>query len=261
LGYLVCPNSIAINPAICKFGSLINAVINSDKEAIPFANFGEAPIRIQKDTLLGTLQAYIPPPKMVESFLNIADIFQGLPPIAPDNPEGKYPSGYPFLIDPPKDPKADFEKADISGHWGEEFTSKIRAVIVEHTDLFREGLGCFNNEITMPIPFKDGTSVSDLKQTPYSLSLKDRRAMDEILDPLKAAGVIEDVPLGEPSPVASPAFVIWRDGKARVIVDLRRVNTKLHLDAYPLPKQEDIFAQIGGAVIFSILDIVKSFFQ
>jgi hypothetical protein len=60
----------------------------------------------------------------------------------------------------------------------------------------------------MLIPFKDSVAIDDLKQTLYALSLKDRRAMDKILDPLKEAGVIKDVPLGKPSPAVSLAFVV-----------------------------------------------------
>ena len=44
--------------------------------------------------------------------------------------------------------------------------------------------------------------MKDLRQAPYSMSPKDRVAMDKILDPLKAIGVVEDVPLGKPSPAA-----------------------------------------------------------
>jgi hypothetical protein len=85
--------------------------------------------------------------------------------------------------------------------------------------------------------------------------------MDAILDPMREEGALEDVPLGNPSPAASPAFVVWRNGKPRVVVDLRRVNTKLRLDAYPLPKQDDILSALGGSTVFSSLDLVKSFFQ
>jgi len=34
--------------------------------------------------------------------------------------------------------------------------------------------------------------------------------MDNILDPMKADGALEDVPLQQPSLVASPAFVVYR---------------------------------------------------
>jgi hypothetical protein len=112
----------------------------------------------------------------------------------------------------------------------------------------------------MPIPFKDGANLNDLRQAPYPMSRKDMQAFDEITDPMRANGSLEPVPLGQPLPVASPAFVVWRNGKPRVVIDLRRVNTKLKLDAYPLPRQDTILSALGGATIFSSLDLTKSFF-
>jgi len=47
---------------------------------------------------------------------------------------------------------------------------------------------------------------------------------------------VEKVPLRQPSAAASPAFVVWKNGKPRVIVDLHKVNTKLYPNAYLLPK-------------------------
>ena len=113
----------------------------------------------------------------------------------------------------------------------------------------------------MQVSFKENVDLTDLRQAPYPQSQKDRIAMDSILDPMKADGALEDVPLGKPSPVASPAFVVYRNGRPRVVVDLRRVNTKLRLDAYPLPKQDTILSALGGSVAFSSLDMTKSFFQ
>jgi hypothetical protein len=117
----------------------------------------------------------------------------------------------------------------------------------------------------MPILFKPGVNIKDLRQTPFSLSIKDRANINIILDPLKEAGVIEDVPLGQPSLAVSPAFIVYRNVLnnkliLRYVVDLRRVNTKLYINAYPLPKQDNILIAIGGSAIFSILNITKSFF-
>ena len=86
-------------------------------------------------------------------------------------------------------------------------------------------------------------------------------ACDEVLRPLGEAGCVRTLPLGEPSPAASPVFVVYIKGKPRVVVDLRKVNARLRPDAYPLPKQDDILGALGGAGIFTSLDITKSFFQ
>src|SRR5438876_20039 len=45
------------------------------------------------------------------------------------------------------------------------------------------------------------------------------------------------------------------------MVDLQKVNTKLYPDAYLLLRQDHILGSLGGAIIFSSMDIMKSFFQ
>lgn len=113
----------------------------------------------------------------------------------------------------------------------------------------------------MPIDFKTGVDILDLRQAPYSASLRDRAAMNDILDPLKEQGYVEDVPFSQPSLVSAPAFLVWKNDKPRLVIDLRRVNTKLNLNTYPLPRQDTILSALGGAIVFSSLDITKSFFQ
>jgi hypothetical protein len=44
-------------------------------------------------------------------------------------------------------------------------------------------------------------------------------------------------------------------------MNLRRLNTKLELNAYPLPKQDDISSALRGSTVFTSLDLTKSFFQ
>ena len=131
-------------------------------------------------------------------------------------------------------------------------------VLERHQTLFRPGLGRFNDGIEMPIPFRDESDIAGLKQNPFNLSQRDRRAVDSILDPLVEQGCVEKVPLGTPSAASSPAFVVWKNGKPRVVVDLRKVNTKLYPDAYPLPKQDTILGALGGSVVFSLVDLTVS---
>jgi hypothetical protein len=145
--------------------------------------------------------------------------------------------------------------------WSDTHQQQIRIVLQKHASLFRQELSRFNDSIFIPIPFKKDVDISDLKQTLYNMSLKDKKAIDEILDPLTQIGVVEKVPLGRPSLASALAFLVWRNNKPRLVVDLRRVNTKLYKDTYPLPRQDDIFDAMGGATVFSVLDMVKGFFQ
>jgi hypothetical protein len=89
-----------------------------------------------------------------------------------------------------------------------------------HASLFRKELRRFNDGILMPIPFKEGVDISDLKQAPYPMSPRDKKVIDEMLDPLTKIGVVEKVPLGKPCLASAPVFLVWRNDKPRLVVDL-----------------------------------------
>ena len=228
----------------------VQAVLGDDPKAIPVSNFGENQVKIRQGQLLGRLSILSDSARPTEVDFCFADVFTGKVKDEPDMP---------YIVDFPEE--AAVPKADISEHWGPEYRERIEKVIERHQGLFRPGLGRFNDGIEMPIPFKDETDFSGLKQNPFNLSQRDRKAMDSILDPLVEQGRIEKVPLGTPSAASSPAFVVWKAGKPRVVVDLRKVNTKLYPDAYPLPKQDTILGALGGSMVFSSVDLTKGFFQ
>lgn len=136
----------------------------------------------------------------------------------------------------------------------------MRNLISRHARLFDSQLGQFNDGVEMEIPFKDDATLEDLIQRPYNMSRRDRDAFDAIIKPLEDIGVVENVPLGDIYPCTSPAFLVWRDNKPRVVVDLQRENVKLVLYSYPLPRQDDILNCLGGSTVFTIMDILKGFF-
>jgi hypothetical protein len=61
---------------------------------------------------------------------------------------------------------------------------------------------------------------------------------------------------------ASPAFLIPKNsGGFRLVVDYRKVNSKIIFDSYPLPTIGQAFEQFSGAVVFSVLDLNSAYFQ
>jgi hypothetical protein len=117
----------------------------------------------------------------------------------------------------------------------------------------------------MLILFKPDINIKNLRQTPFLLFIKDYTNINIILNLLKKAGVIEDVPLGQLSLITSPAFIVYRnvlnsDLIPRYVVDLRQINIKIYINIYLLPKQNNILITIGSLIVFSILNITKSFF-
>ncbi len=151
-------------------------------------------------------------------------------------------------------------KTNILDHWGEEYRARVQTIIDRHHNLFRAELGKFNDDVKMSMSFVDENNVTGLKQAPYSLIARDRKAIDNILDSLMRQGRLQKVPLGTILLAASLAFVVWKNDKPRVVVDLRKINTWLYLDAYPLSRQDTILGALGEAMIFSFVDLTKSFF-
>ena len=56
-------------------------------------------------------------------------------------------------------------------------------------------------------------------------------------------GVIEP----SKSPWAAPAFIVYRNGKPRMVIDYRKLNEITISDEFPLPKQEDILQALEGS--------------
>ena len=182
--------------------------------------------------------------------MGLADIFKCLSPEAQEDAECSVADGYPFLVHPPEEEHLDITQANIAQDWSPIERQRLLDVLRANALLLRDEIGCSNDDLEMPVPFRDGVEVGDLTQKAYNIYYKGQRALSDILDSLKEAGIVEPVPLGQPSPAASPASVPWRQGKPRVVVDLRRINTKTKLDAYPRPRQDDIFCAMGGACVF-----------
>lgn len=113
----------------------------------------------------------------------------------------------------------------------------------------------------MSIRFQNEKHVKDLKQASYALSNRDKKIMNEILNSLVKEEQVQKVSLNKISSASSLAFVVWRNEKSRVVVNLRRMNTRLYSNAYFLFRQDIILFFFENASIFSFIDLTKRFFQ
>ena len=75
-----------------------------------------------------------------------------------------------------------------------------------------------------------------------------------------AMGVISKVE-GPSSWYAGMVAVPKKNGSVRICVDLCPLNTSVMRETHPLPKVDDILAQISGGVMFSKLDANSGFWQ
>ena len=56
--------------------------------------------------------------------------------------------------------------------------------------------------------------------------------------------------------------VVKRDGSIRIYGDFKvTVNPLLNIDVYPMPKTEDIFANLSGGKLFSTIDLANAYQQ
>ena len=116
-------------------------------------------------------------------------------------------------------------------------------------DMGRTNLVKHHIKLTDPVPFKKA-----YRRIPPQMYDEVKTHLQEMLD------------LGAIRPSNSPwasAIVLVRkkDGRLRFCIDLRKLNNRMVKDAYSLPRIESILDSLGGAQIFSTLDLKAGYWQ
>ena len=97
-----------------------------------------------------------------------------------------------------------------------------------------------------------------INQRPYRIPLRKRQIVDQEIDKMLADGIIES----SSSPWASPITLVpKKDGTTRFCIDYRKLNAVTKKDAYPLPYIQEIFDNLGGACLFTTLDLKSGYWQ
>jgi hypothetical protein len=86
----------------------------------------------------------------------------------------------------------------------------------------------------------------------YSMTELESQTLKKWIDEELAAGKIRRSESEAGAPVM---FVKKSDGSLRLVVDYRRLNEVTKKNVYPLPRQDDLMAQLQGATIFTKLDL------
>jgi hypothetical protein len=92
---------------------------------------------------------------------------------------------------------------------------------------------------------------------PFPQSPVKREVMDKQMDSWIQLEVIEP----SISPWGAPAFIVYRNGKPRMVIDYRRLNEAVIPDEFPLPKQEGILQALTGSQWLSTFDALSGFTQ
>jgi hypothetical protein len=135
---------------------------------------------------------------------------------------------------------------------------EIDAVLLEHSDVFQqpEGMPPFRGEQGHRInivpgstpPFKPGFRMNAAELAELN------KQLEELLD----KGWIRPSESMYGAPVL---FVRKPDGSLRMCIDYRALNQQTVRDRYPLPRIDELLDQLGGAAVYSRLDLASGYYQ
>nr|GAT59874.1 TY3B-TY3B protein [Mycena chlorophos] len=177
----------------------------------------------------------------------------------PDDPLAQEPlEGGPKTAEPPADTVPTerlLKEVDFSPHITVEQRKQLEEVVLKHSQAFGLDGRLGNYPIEVDIPMKPGAEPVSLP--PFPVSPVNREVIDQQMDSWIQLGVIEP----SKSPWAAPVFIVYRNSKPRMVIDLRRLNEMVVPDEFPLPRQDDILQALSGAQWLSTLDALAGFTQ
>ena len=88
-----------------------------------------------------------------------------------------------------------------------------------------------------------------------------RKKLEKELDEMEAEGLIEEHTAGPAPWISNTVLAPKDDGSIRVTVDMRNVNKAIQPTNIPIPRVEEIKAELSGCKVFSKLDFKSAFHQ
>ena len=96
-----------------------------------------------------------------------------------------------------------------------------------------------------------------IKQRSYRYGYHEQQEIERQVKEMLEAGIIRPTQ----SSWSNPIVLVHRDGKARLCLDYRKLNSITKPDVFPLPIIEDLVDRLSGNPIMSTLDLRNGYFQ
>ncbi|XP_057376131.1 uncharacterized protein LOC130697026 [Daphnia carinata] len=104
----------------------------------------------------------------------------------------------------------------------------------------------------------DTGNHTPIRTAPYRVSRKEREAIQSQVTNMLQDDIIQP----SSSPWASPVVMVpKKNGELRFCIDYRRLNAITVRDVYPLPRVDDFLDHLGGAQVFTSLDLKSGYWQ
>ena len=148
----------------------------------------------------------------------------------------------------------------VSHLWREDLPQEIEAVLKEFEDIFPKdlppGLPPIRKGHEFKIDLEDDTPP--VHRPIYKLSPLELEETRKQIEYMLEHGFIRP----SESPYGAPVlFAPKKDGGLRFCIDYRWLNKKTVKNRYPLPLPEEMFDRLGGATVFSKIDLKSGYWQ
>ncbi|PAA90423.1 hypothetical protein BOX15_Mlig030760g1, partial [Macrostomum lignano] len=155
----------------------------------------------------------------------------------------------------PWDPEAALNQHGSKQLTGADKASFLR-LVNRYADVFAESTARLGT--TDIVQHEIETTGTAVKQPPRRLPPHWRGEVDRQIDELLATKMIEPTQ----SPWSSPVVCVRKkNGELRLCVDYRELNQRTVKDAIAIPRVDDALEALGGAAVFSTLDLCSGYWQ
>ena len=140
----------------------------------------------------------------------------------------------------------------------QEDKNSLQEILQKYPENFK-GIGKLRNyEVKLHVNPESKPVAEPPRQIPYHLKERVNKALKEMI----LNDVIEEHPVGDQAPWVSNIVIAPKDdGEIRITLDAKNVNKAIYSTNRPIPRQEDIKAQLAGSKFFSKLDLKSAFWQ
>ena len=141
--------------------------------------------------------------------------------------------------------------------FGEQLTTTQRKELDEVLREFADVM-CAKPGQTKVVEHTIDTESKPIRQAAYRIPHAYREGVLKELEEMKESGIIEP----SCSEWASPIGVARKkDGSIRLCVDYRKLNAATPMDAYPMPRVDELLDKVGRATFISTLDLARGYWQ
>ncbi len=131
----------------------------------------------------------------------------------------------------------------------------VKVLLDKFIDVFKDEPGD-SDVVEMTIKPIEGSGV--VCKRPYSIPMHLRKGVEEQIEKLKKAGIIEE----SESEWASPIVPVKKpDGSVRLCVDYRELNSITPLQRYYIPNLPEILDKVGNSSVLSKVDLSSGYHQ